>query len=238
MNVEVAGVDGCRGGWLCVMRQAGPPFDERFFLAKTIGQILNHPRAPQVIAIDIPIGLPERISDAGRGCDAAARKVLGKRASAVFPVPARAAVYEPDYARACMAAFATSDPPRKISKQMFHLFPKIREVDGLMTPSLQSRVFECHPEVSFFLMNGRQELREPKKRAAGQDLRRVLLIAQGYSESFVLGAMLHPIEAGPDDFLDACACAWTAVRIFKGEVIRFPATPALDAKGLRMEILA
>ena len=242
MSAAVAGVDGCRGGWLCVIRQADLPFEEQLLVAKTVGEILSHPRTPQAIAIDIPIGLPERVSGAERGCDSAARKVLGKRAAAVFSVPARTAVYERDYVAACAAAFAASEPPRKISKQMFHLFPKIREIDGLMTPALQSRLLECHPEVAFFLMNGRNSLHEPKKRrgrphAPGLDYRRALLMAQGYSEDF-LRSVSRRVEAGPDDFLDACACAWTAARILRGEAIRFPETPPLDARGLRMEILA
>jgi predicted RNase H-like nuclease len=44
--------------------------------------------------------------------------------------------------------------------------------------------------------------------------------------------------ASGGDFLDACACAWTAARIVRGEATRFPDAPPLDAKGLRMEILA
>ncbi len=144
-------------------------------------------------------------------------------------------------AGAFAAAFAASDPPRKISKQMFHLFPKIREVDGLMTPALQSRLFECHPELAFFLMNGCEPLNEPKKRrgsphAPGLDFRRALLAAQGFSADFVHAPC--PGGAGADDVLDACACALTAARIFKGEAMRFPETPPLDRRGLRMEILA
>jgi predicted RNase H-like nuclease len=241
MSTTVAGVDGCRGGWLCVIRNANAPFWEQVFLAKTVAEILNHPAAPQVIAIDIPIGLPDLIAGAGRGCDGAVRKILGKRAGAVFAVPARAALYEKDYAAACAAAFAASDPPRKISKQMFHLLPKMREVDGLMTPALQTRLFECHPEGAFCLMNRAEPLHEPKKRQGqpnlpGLDFRRALLVTQGYSESFV--RTTPPNNAGADDLLDACACAWTAARILKGEAIRFPAAPPADAKGLRMEIWA
>jgi predicted RNase H-like nuclease len=220
-----------------------PPFSEQAFIAKTFADILRHPRAPVVIAIDIPIGLPERIAGPGRGCDIAARRLLGPRAASVFAVPARAAFNAADYPGACAAACAASDPPRKISKQMFHLFPKIREVDRLMTPALQARVFECHPEVAFFVMNGQQTLPEPKKRGGrmhrpGFDLRCALLAGQGFSEAF-LGAAMDPRGgAGADDLLDACACAWTAARIFRGVAMRFPEAPPLDAKGLRMEILA
>lgn len=241
MTLTVAGVDGCRGGWLCVIRNASPPFREQLLLAETLPEILDHPAAPRIIAIDIPIGLPDFIVGAGRGCDVAARKNLGKRAGAVFPVPARAALYAPDYSAACAAALAASDPPRKISKQMFRLFPKMREVDGLTEPSLQARLFECHPEAAFCLMNGGNPLAEPKKRRGrpnlpGLDYRRALLAARGVAETFLRAEL--PRGAGVDDLLDACACAWTAARILKAEAIRFPDAPPVDSKGLRMEILA
>jgi predicted RNase H-like nuclease len=226
-----------------VLRQLEPPFNERVFIAKTIGSVLHHPSAPAVLAIDIPIGLPERIAGSGRGCDIAARRLLGPRAASVFSVPPRAAFDSADYAGACAASLAASDPPRKISKQMFHLFRKILEVDSVITPALQKRVFECHPEAAFFAMNGQQILPEPKKRGGrmhrpGFDLRRALLSAQGFSETFLNAAMDQRGGAGADDVLDACACAWTAARIVRGEALRFPDAPPLDARGLRMEILA
>lgn len=243
MSVTVAGVDGCRGGWLCVLRQVEQPFAGHIFFARTFEEILNHAASPAVIAIDIPIGLPERIAGPGRGCDIAVRKLLGKRRGSVFVVPARAAFAAPDYAGACAATLAASDPPRKISKQMFHLFPKIREVDAVITPALQARVFECHPEAAFHFMNGGEELQEPKKlrgrpNTPGLEYRQRLLEAQGYSRHFLCEATKHNFGAGADDVLDACACAWSAARIFKGEAIRFPAVPPLDQMGLRMEILA
>jgi predicted RNase H-like nuclease len=236
VTVIVAGVDGCRAGWVCVLRRVEPPFEERAFLARSFDEILTHPAAPSVIAVDIPIGFPERITDNGRECDCAARQVLGKRASSVFAPPARAVLSETDYRRACVAALATSDPPRQISKQMFHLFAKIREVDGAITP--QTRVFECHPEAAFWAMNERTPLAEPKKHAAGFEKRRALLIMHGFSESFLREARFPRSQAGSDDILDACACAWTAARIFRGGAICFPADVPVDAKGLRMAIFA
>jgi predicted RNase H-like nuclease len=237
MSGTVAGADGCRGGWLCVIRRADPPFEAQLFLTNALVDILNHPAAPKVIAIDIPIGFPERIAGAGRKCDSAARKGLGKRACTVFSAPARAVLEKADYPAACAAASASSDPPRKISQQMFHILKKICEVDAIMTPALQVRIYECHPEVSFWAMNVRVPLVEPKKKREGLDERRRLLAAQGYSKDF-LSRPLRGVNAGADDLLDACACAWTAARILKGEAIRFPDAPPLDAKGLRMEILA
>ncbi|MBI4725587.1 MAG: DUF429 domain-containing protein [Rhodomicrobium sp.] len=243
MSIAVAGVDGCRGGWVCVLRQVEPPFRERAFLAATIGEILNHPDAPEIIAIDIPIGLAGRINGAGRDCDAAARKVLGRRASSVFAVPARAAVAETSYRGACARAMAYSDPPRQISQQMYRLFPKIREVDAAMDPALQNRVYECHPEAAFWAMNGGVPLDEPKRlrgrpHGSGLERRRALLMACGFGGEFLHEKKFRHSDAGPADLLDACACAWTAARVYRCEAIRFPERPPLDAKGLRMEILA
>jgi predicted RNase H-like nuclease len=240
---RVAGVDGCRGGWICVLRNVEPPHDEQAFLARSINEVLAHPANPEVIAIDIPIGLPERATVGGRDCDITIRVVLGKRSLAVFAVPARAVVAETDYRRACAVALATSIPPRQISQQMFHLFPKIREVDIVMTPTLQNRVYECHPEAAFWAMNGQNSLSEPKKiknrmHVPGLEQRRELLMAQGFGEEFLRETKFRRADAGPDDFLDACACAWTAGRIAEGKAIRFPHRAPLDAKGLRMEILA
>jgi len=241
VTVTVAGVDGCRAGWVCVLRQVEPPFEERAFLASCFDDVLNHSAAPTVIAVDIPIGFPERITGAGRECDCSVRRLLGKRASSVFAPPARAVLSETDYRRACAAALATSDPPRQISKQMFHLFAKIREVDGAITP--QTRVFECHPEAAFWAMNERTPLAEPKKlrnrlNSAGLEKRQALLIRQGFSESFLREARFPRSQAGTGDVLDACACSWTAVRIFRGEAISFPAQFPVDAEGLRMAIFA
>ncbi len=104
----------------------------------------------------MPIGLPERVGLGGRGAERAVRSFLGPRQSSVFSVPARAAVYAPDYPSACEAARAHSDPPRAVSKQCFHLFPKIREIDGLLRaePALRGRIFESHPEVAFAVLAG------------------------------------------------------------------------------------
>ena len=83
-----------------------------------------------------PIGLPERAGHGGRAAENAVRPLLGARQSSVFSVPARAAIDERDYAGACRVALATSEPPRKVSKQLFNIAPKIREVDEALRADL------------------------------------------------------------------------------------------------------
>lgn len=240
-RITVAGADGCRAGWLCVLRQSEPPFEERAFLASRFEDILAHPSRPAVIAVDIPIGFPEVITGAGRDCDCAVRKILGKRAASVFSPPARAVFHETDYRQACLAAQAASDPPRQISKQMFHLFAKIREVDGVISP--ETPVFECSPEAAFWAMNSRSPLAEPKKERGrlhppGLEMRRSLLTSHGYSAAFLHETRFPRAKAGCDDFLDACACSWSAARILNGAAVQFPSASLFDGRGLRMAIFA
>ena len=239
----VAGIDGCPAGWMVVLCDVEHVAAPKARIVPDFAGVLALPEAPDINAIDMPIGLPERVGIGGRPPDVAARKVLGKRQSSVFAVPARAAVMIEDYAGACAAALAHSDPPRKIAKQTFNLFPRIREINRHMTPDLQARVFECHPEVAFWAMNGRQPLDAAKKIKSrpsepGLGLRRGLLQRQGFPAGFLGSTSFRASAAGPDDFLDACACAWSAGRILAGTALTFPETPPLDARGLRQEIRA
>lgn len=239
----IAGADGCPAGWLVVLRDVRGVAPPAARIVAGFADILALPEQPRFIAIDMPVGLPERTTIGGRAPDIEARKVLGARQSSVFAVPSRAAVMATGYGEACAIALATSDPPRKISKQAFQLFRRIREIDALMTPALQERVFECHPEVAFWAMNGELALGEPKKvksrpHPAGLALRRTLLIKAGFDAAFLDATAFRAAAAGPDDFLDACACAWTAGRILAGAARTFPASPPLDPRGLRQEIKA
>ncbi len=243
MSFWVAGVDGCKVGWLCVLKPIGAQTAPRVLIAERFVDLLALPEAPRVIAVDVPIGLPERALPGGRACDVGLRRHLGARQSSVFAVPARAAVMLSDYGEACAAALHHSEPPRKVSKQCFNIFPKIREVDAALTPALQERIVECHPEGAFWAMNGKRALVEPKKVKSrpyppGLALRRELLLKGGFQAAFLDETRFRASQAGTDDFLDACACAWTAERIHRGEAKRFPDDPPRDARSLRMEIWA
>lgn len=246
----VAGVDGCPGGWLVVVRPLDDPAAAVAMIVPAFAEVIAglEGQGPwplrgrlAAIAVDIPIGLPRAGTIGGRAADREARAGLGGRQSAVFAVPARAAVMETDYRRACDVALGHSEPPRKVSKQTFYLFPKIREVDRLLTPELQARVVECHPEVAFWGINGCRALEEPKKVKSrayppGLALRRRLLAVEGYREA-LLNTPFPVSKAGADDLLDAVACSWTAARLARGVARRFPERAEVDARGLRMEIV-
>lgn len=73
------------------------------------------PEAPMIVAVDIPIGLPDHIDPGGRGLERVIRPLLGARQSSVFSMPPRAAIYASDFGAACVAALVASNPPRKVS---------------------------------------------------------------------------------------------------------------------------
>lgn len=227
----VAGVDGCRGGWIAVMWR-GPGSPARQALCRSFCEVLALEAA--VIAVDMPIGLPDF---SGRDVEREVRPLLGGRRSSVFPVPARAAFAAADYREACAINRRHSQPARALSKQCFHLFDKIREIDVAITPDLQNRVFEAHPELAFRMMNG-EAVTHSKKSAEGEIMRTALLRKAGFPIDGLPVLGYRRRDIGADDLLDACALAWVARRIRDGENRRFPAEPRRDARGLRMEINA
>ena len=239
-DIWLAGIDGCREGWIAVfVRPVGD--DVHVKILRHFSEVAAD--MPAVIGVDMPIGLPARTGYGGREAENCVRPLLGARQSSVFSVPSRQAVYAQDYAQACEVALSTSDPPRKISKQLFNITPKIREVDAALRadPALAARTFEIHPEVAFWRLNGERPLSDPKKIKSkpyepGLALRRELLRAAGLPRKIVESA--PPKGAGADDLLDALACAAIARRIHAGLAEPFPKSPPHDAYGLPMAIWA
>src|SRR3569833_1112678 len=236
----LAGVDGCPAGWIAAFVR--PEGDEiRIAVVPRFADVVVVARG--IIAVDMPIGLPARVGIGGRAAENAVRPLLGARQSSVFSVPSRAAIYAPDYAASCTAALGTSDPPRKVSKQLFNIAPKIREIDTVLRAdgSLVPRVFEVHPELAFWRLNGERPLGEPKKvksrcHEPGLALRRRLLLAAGLPASVVEAK--PPKGAGADDLIDALACAAIARRLHAGAARPFPDPAPRDRYGLPMAIWA
>ncbi|TBW40083.1 DUF429 domain-containing protein [Siculibacillus lacustris] len=244
----LAGVDGCPAGWLACRVAATGPLMPEIRIFPRIADLLDGPDAPALTAIDMPIGLSDAVGPGGRGPERLVRARLGARQSSVFSIPARAAVFAGEgldereaYARACATALATSTPPRKVSKQGFHLFPKIRELDRWMTPERAARVIESHPELAFAHLNGGAPMTLPKKvegrpNPPGLDERRDLLVAHGFERALLEAR--PPRGAAADDLLDACVLALVARRWVAGRGVSHPAEPEHDARGLPMRICA
>lgn len=239
-GVALAGVDGCRAGWIALALLPGHTRPQ-ILIRSSFGDLVDELGPGAILAVDMPMGLPDRISGPGRGPEQAIRPHLGARRSSVFAIPARAAVEAPSYREACDLAQQTSDPPRKVSKQAFFLFGKIREIDRLLQsdPGLRDRIFECHPEFAFCRLNGMVALATPKKirgvvNPAGMAERTGLLARHGIEPDCL--AARPPRGAAMDDLVDAAVNLVMAKRYVEGLTAPFPAKPACDRYGIPIAI--
>ncbi|MDQ6853456.1 MAG: DUF429 domain-containing protein [Actinomycetota bacterium] len=214
--VPVAGVDGCRGGWVVVHKGHAVVHGD---FAGALSALPDD----TVVAVDIPIGLADRHEPGGRDVDRAAREQLGPKRASVFSAPPRPVLGARTLAEARRRG-------GRLTLQTLNLLPRIEDVDTVMTPELQSRVFEVHPELSFAAMDGGSPVLAPKRKTTGARHRRTLLARVGVE------VPPRPAGAALDDVLDACALEWSARRIAGGIASRVPAVSTRDARGLRMEL--
>ena len=162
MTLRIAGTDGCSSGWLCIEQGENGLLSPR--LHRTTSELLAYAGTFDLLTIDIPIGLRD---DGPRQVDILARRLLGPRASSVFPAPVRAALDGESYLDACARSAAACG--KRLSRQAFAILPKISEVDkGLRADSqVAERVREVHPEVCFYFLNNKQPMAHPKKSGQG-----------------------------------------------------------------------
>jgi predicted RNase H-like nuclease len=223
---SVVGVDGCSAGWVCFQVDLQSRSTSVAVVSK-ISELLSASPRPLLVGIDIPIGLPLK---GARACDLAARRLLGQpRSSSVFPAPVLATLIAKSYEEACRLSLSAHG--KSMSKQAYEIIAKIREVDDLMTLEMQTWVFEVHPEVSFYSLNGRRPMKHSKHEGEGKDERLRLLLPHYPAIQKHLGE-LKRAQVGEDDLLDAAVAAWTAESVARGVVPR-----QYDRRGLRMEIV-
>jgi len=95
--MRVIGVDGCRGGWVCIALDGAGGFSPEWWVSPDFEYVVERQPPADLVLVDIPIGLldngPER-----RAPDVLARRVLGgKQASSVFSAPIRPVLEAADY---------------------------------------------------------------------------------------------------------------------------------------------
>lgn len=229
----IAGADGCRNGWVVIREGA----DGRIAweVVPIIGQLFDAPNPPDLLALDIPIGL---MSSGSRECDVAARQMLGQpRGRSVFTAPIRPMFAASSYSDAC--AIGRRIEGRALSKQAWAILPKIREVDALLRgdASLRDRVREVHPEVCFFHHAGDQPIIAKKRSPEGQATRAGLLRMEFGTDIDAALSARRDLGCEADDILDAFVALWTTRRIRAGTAKRIPKTPPRDDYGLSMEMM-
>jgi predicted RNase H-like nuclease len=197
---RAVGADGYPRGWVAVSLLEGR--FERVALCPSFGDVLEEFPDAGVFGVDIPIGAGPREADR------LARARIGpRRGRSVFPAPTEEAL------RATAFAETTG-----VSRQLFALFPKIREV---AVHAQDPRVIEVHPEVSFWALKG-AELEAAKTTWNGFLERRRLLRAAGIE-------LPDALEPDPPliDVLDAAAAAWSARRYARTEAGRLGEGPTI-----------
>lgn len=230
----VAGVDGCKGGWVAVFRHAKTGHNFARF-AETIAEIVDAPERPAWIAIDMPMGFADDALKGGRDCEKAARAILGPagRASCIFSAPCRGALAAKDYPAANARNRKAADIG--LSKQAWNLFPKMREVDALLRARPDVPIFESHPELCFGRLAG-APLRAAKKTAEGRAQRLALLAKEGFGDLPEWLDQFPRKLVAPDDVIDAAVVCLTALRRAKGAAERLPVQAPKDRYGIEMAI--
>jgi predicted RNase H-like nuclease len=230
----IAGVDGCKKGWLVAMSEgwpcAEPPWLE---VCVDFAAVLDVTSECAAVVVDMPIGLP--VSSEGRLCDSLARKMLTGKGGTnrVFPTPPRGS----------LAARTASEFQRRhkdltgrgASLPVWGIVPKLKEVDELMTPALQERVLEYHPELVWTRLAG--EVLASKHKADGLLQRMTVLLRSGATGAFVLGNDPASARVQLDDVLDAVVGLAVAADAASGcePKCRIPdGEPPVDECGLRM----
>ena len=218
------GLDGYSKGWVAVLLD-GDLHEIKFCRDIADALATGFDRA----AIDIPIGMAD---DGERVCDLLARERLRPHSSRVFTGARRWLWLEfSDPNQANRDALLRGQ--KRVSRQLWHLGPKVMEVDTFLRANRSRDIREAHPELVFLRLNDGRPL-PSKKSEAGIDIRRALLRQEGIRDidRWLAGERIGT-GAKIDDVLDACAVA-IAARDVVGCVPE--GMPPRDAYGLPMQI--
>jgi predicted RNase H-like nuclease len=164
---------------------------------------------PEVICVDMPIGLPHT---GPRRADEHARALVGSSLFMMFPRDVHLAASHVEAVER-----AREHSGKAITLQAFRLRAKLLDLELHLDP----RMVETHPELAFLAMKGE---RPPSKHTwNGLNERRTLLAQEGIE-------LPHPLAQGDDvpaaDVVDAAATAWSARRVARGDYLVLPPDPA------------
>ena len=222
-SMIVVGADMCAGGWVFVRLENGAFQSAAFYKQFATGVTASRDAA--VIAVDIPIGYPAPPA-LERAADNKAYKMVGPRRNSVFPALHPDVLWAPDKKTAHERWCALTG--HRVKPLSLSLTKKTREV-AVIAPK-NDRVYEVHPEVSFWALADRSPTfadhpLPAKKKWNGQIQRRALLAEDGI---VIPDHLVNAEAAGADDVLDAAVAAWSANRIAAKAALSLPGPPEPD----------
>ncbi|NBD31012.1 MAG: DUF429 domain-containing protein [Alphaproteobacteria bacterium] len=230
--MRVAGIDGCKGGWVAVSVEFGAFSRACGHEHESLETLLSGLDADMAI-VDIPIGLSS--GPAGRTVEKAMRALLKGKASSVFNTPCRQALEANSYEEASRRNADVLGI--KLSRQTYGIMPKIVEADQAVRGLGQNRIKEGHPEVSFCVAD-EGPIRANKSIAKGMLWRAGVLQRLGFDLASLARSLPDDAKAKPDDVIDAAILCWSAQRAALGTSQTIPPDPDKDEMGLMMSITA
>lgn len=212
--------------WLCASAksQAATFAPETPKLYSSFLEVLNERPSYSIILMNAPIGWMEDPSKGGRACDNEARKLLGKRGSAVHNAPTRLSFKE-----------GTTWAEGNLDAATGVLMARYREIYDEMSPFRQRVLYEGQPELSFYQLNGREPLRWSKETQEGRAERLALLVSHVPGVEKIVGADLGGTSS--KHLLDLAALLWSARRVAAHAAIRLPNEGEWDSTGIRQEFV-
>ena len=220
----LAGVVPCADGWLVVpgKLQGVSLFPEPPQVLSKLMEILDYRPSFEIVALQIPIGLPADRVAGGRAADREARRLLGPRRGAAILSTPPAKVFGDQGAEG-------------LSAIGWQLLPRIEEAHREIASYHQRNVYEVHAELGFHQLNGDAPLRYSKNTPEGREERLELLSARMPGLERVLDN--RPARVRLPQLLDAAVNLWTARRIAARAISRLPEVPEWNNDGLRMELV-
>ena len=222
----VAGVTPSRSKWLVASAKVnGSTFaPEQPKVYDTFLEVLSERPSFAVIVVNAPIGYRDTLEKGPRTCDLESRKLLAHRGNFIHNAPLLSSVLN-----------GVSSPDDQLDAVTSMLLPMYHEVALEMKPYRQRVVYEGHPELSFYQLNGDVPLRRSKKIEGGKDERQEILERKLPNVGTVLEAELPDVRR--QNVLDAVALLSSARRVFARAAKRIPADAEWDSEGLRMEMV-
>ena len=230
-NKLIAGIDGSKGGWVCVSSDTNNTKKPKFDIFNKFEEVIE--RKFDLILVDMPIGLDKKLYKGGRVVDREARRMLLKNKSSIFNSPSRMALNAKEYQEANIINKAHG---MGLSKQSWFLFKKIKEVDNFLKIKHRPKIFESHPEIIFQVMKG-EAVETKKSTPEGIKERINLLVKNGFDKKFI-NKFINQKNSfyKNDDFIDSCSLLWSAIRASKGQEINIPDKKIKDNEGIIMQM--
>jgi len=191
-------------------------------LYESFQSILDEHPSYSAVVVNAPIGFADQPSQGFRQCDIEARALLGRRAITIRRAPTRTTLLN--------RGDVSDDHLDAVTAMRV---PMMIEVASEISPYRQRQVYEGHPELSFYFLNREAPMRFSKRRAAGRDERRDVLVERINGIEKIVDATIAPTA----HLLDAAALLFSARRVFLHAARRLPSDAEWDSEGLRMEIV-